>query len=60
MGVPREDTIAPIINAKLKPLRARQYVSKGKEIQNPILDRMDKYLDKPTIIREKQISIKED
>ena len=29
---PREDTIVPVITIKLKPLRARQYVSKGKEI----------------------------
>ena len=29
---PREDATAPIINIKLKPLRARQYVNKGKEI----------------------------
>ena len=54
MGVPKEDTIAPIINIKLKPLRARQYISKGKEIQDPILDRTDKYLNKPTITEEEQ------
>ena len=60
MVEPREDTIVPIINIKLKLPRARQYVNKGKEIRDPILDRIDKYLNKPTIIREEQIPIEED
>ena len=51
MEVPKEDATAPITNIKLKLLRARKYISKGKEIQDPILDRMDKYLNKPTITK---------
>ena len=54
MVEPREDTIVPIINIKLKLPRARQYVNKGKEIRDPILNRMDKYLNKPTITKEEQ------
>ena len=52
MDIPREDTIVPVITITLKPLRARQYISKGKEIQDPILDKMDKYLNKPTITKK--------
>ena len=51
---PSKDIIAPIIIIKLKPLRVRQYVKKGKEIQDPILDRIDKYLNKPTITKKEQ------
>ena len=32
MVEPREDAIAPVITIKLKLLRARQYIKKGKEI----------------------------
>ena len=52
MDKPREDAIAPVITTKLELLRARQYISKGKEIQDPTLDRIDKYLNKPTITKE--------
>ena len=54
MEVPREDTIAPITNIKPKLLRIRQYKNKGKEIRVPMLDRIDKYLNKPNITKEEQ------
>ena len=67
MDILKENTIAPITNKglkllrarkyikniKLKLLKARQYINKEKEIQDPILNKMDKYLNEPTITKKK-------
>ena len=57
---PREDATASIINTKLELPRARQYINKGKRIQDPILDRVNKYLNKLIITEEKQNLIVKD